>query len=287
MTHIAGLFADGPTLSFEFFPPKTPAGFERLHETTEVLSRLEPTFVSMTYGAGGSTREVTRDLVIELNDRLPFPAMPHLTCVGQSKGEIRELLEIYRDAGIHNVLALAGDPPTDGSPDVGEFTYATELIELIREVGEFTIGVAAFPEIHPRSPDRRTDRRYLVEKLNLVDFAITQFFLEPHHFLRMRDELDALGVDKPLLPGVMPFINVAGLRRMAAMNQSHIPDELQQRLDEVDGDPGATRALGVEHAAGQIEVLRREGVAGLHLYSMNRPDSIEALDDLVGLRKHR
>jgi methylenetetrahydrofolate reductase (NADPH) len=287
MTHIAGLFADGPTLSFEFFPPKTPAGFERLHETTEVLSRLEPTFVSMTYGAGGSTREVTRDLVIELNDRLPFPAMPHLTCVGQSKGEIRELLEIYRDAGIHNVLALAGDPPTDGSPDVGEFTYATELIELIREVGEFTIGVAAFPEIHPRSPDRRTDRRYLVEKLNLVDFAITQFFLEPHHFLRMRDELDALGVDKPLLPGVMPFINVAGLRRMAAMNHSHIPDELQQRLDEVDGDPEATRALGVEHAAGQIEVLRREGVAGLHLYSMNRPDSIEALDDLVGLRKHR
>jgi methylenetetrahydrofolate reductase (NADPH) len=287
MTHIAGLFADGPTLSFEFFPPKTPAGFERLHETTEVLSRLEPTFVSMTYGAGGSTREVTRDLVIELNDRLPFPAMPHLTCVGQSKGEIRELLEIYRDAGIHNVLALAGDPPTDGSPDVGEFTYATELIELIREVGEFTIGVAAFPEIHPRSPDRRTDRRYLVEKLNLVDFAITQFFLEPHHFLRMRDELDALGVDKPLLPGVMPFTNVAGLRRMAAMNQSHIPDELQQRLDEVDGDPEATRALGVEHAAGQIEVLRREGVAGLHLYSMNRPDSIEALDDLVGLRKHR
>jgi methylenetetrahydrofolate reductase (NADPH) len=287
MTHIAGLFADGPTLSFEVFPPKTPAGFERLHETTEVLSRLEPTFVSMTYGAGGSTREVTRDLVIELNDRLPFPAMPHLTCVGQSKGEIRELLEIYRDAGIHNVLALAGDPPTDGSPDVGEFTYATELIELIREVGEFTIGVAAFPEIHPRSPDRRTDRRYLVEKLNMVDFAITQFFLEPHHFLRMRDELDALGVDKPLLPGVMPFINVAGLRRMAAMNQSHIPDELQQRLDEVDGDPEATRALGVEHAAGQIEVLRREGVAGLHLYSMNRPDSIEALDDLVGLRKHR
>ncbi|HET8929515.1 MAG TPA: methylenetetrahydrofolate reductase [Acidimicrobiales bacterium] len=286
MTHIAGLFADGPTLSFEFFPPKTPAGFERLHETTEVLAGLEPTFVSMTYGAGGSTRATTRDLVIELNNRLPFPAMPHLTCVGQSKAEIRELLEAYRDAGIQNVLALAGDPPTDGSPDEGEFTYATELIELIRDVGEFTIGVAAFPEIHPRSPDRASDRRYLVEKLNLVDFAITQFFLEPHHFLRMRDELDALGVDKPLLPGVMPFINVAGLRRMADMNRSHIPDELQRRLDAVDGDAEATRLLGVEHAAAQIEVLRSEGVAGLHLYSMNRPDSIEALDDRVGLHQH-
>lgn len=286
MTHISGLFADGPTLSFEFFPPKTEVGFKRLHETTEVLAKLDPTFVSMTYGAGGSTRDTTRDLVIELNDHLPFPAMPHLTCVGQSKAEIRELLETYRDAGIHNVLALAGDPPTDGSPATGDFTYATELIELIRDVGEFTIGVAAFPELHPRSPDREWDRRHLVAKLNLVDFAITQFFLEPHHFLRMRDELDALGMEKPLLPGVMPFINVAGLRRMAAMNHSLIPDALQQRLDEVDGDAEATRRLGVDHAAGQIDVLRREGVAGLHLYSMNRPDSIRDLDEIVGLRRH-
>jgi methylenetetrahydrofolate reductase (NADPH) len=286
MTHISGLFADGPTLSFEFFPPKTEVGFENLGATIDVLATLEPTVVSMTYGAGGSTRETTRDLVIDLNDRLSFPAMPHLTCVGQSKAEIRELLETYRDAGIHNVLALAGDPPADGSPDGGEFTYATELIDLVRDVGDFTIGVAAFPELHPRSVDRASDRRYLVEKLDRVDFAITQFFLEPHHFLGLRDELDALGVDKPLLPGVMPFINVTGLRRMAAMNHSHIPVELQRRLDQVDGDAEATRRLGVEHAAGQIEVLRREGVAGLHLYSMNRPDSIQALDELVGLRRH-
>lgn len=284
MTHISELFAHGPTLSFEFFPPRTEVGFRRLHETTAILSRLHPTFVSMTYGAGGSTRETTRDLVIELNDTLEFPAMPHLTCVGQTRVEIRTLLETYRDAGIQNVLALGGDPSLDGSDPVGDFTYATELIELVREVGEFTVGVAAFPEVHPRSDDRRTDRLHLVEKLRMADFAITQFFLEPHHFLRMRDELDEMGVDKPLLPGVMPFINVAGLRRMAKMNASHIPEDLERQLDLVEDDPEATRRLGVEHAAAQIEVLRSEGVAGLHLYSMNRPDSIEALDALVDLR---
>lgn len=284
MTHIAELFAHGPTLSFEFFPPKTEVGFARLRETTEVLAKLDPTFVSMTYGAGGSTRDTTRELVIELNRDLPFPAMPHLTCVGQTRAEIRELLESYRDAGIHNVLALGGDPPLDGSDPVGDFTYATELIELVYEVGDFTVGVAAFPELHPRSVDRASDRRHLVAKLEMADFAITQFFLEPHHFLRMRDELDALGMDKPLLPGVMPFINVAGLRRMAKMNESHIPLDLERQLDRVADDPEATRQLGVEHAAAQIEVLRSEGVAGLHLYSMNRPDSIRALDDLVDLR---
>ncbi len=284
MTHIAGLFAHGPTLSFEFFPPKTEVGMAKLPATVDELAGYRPSFVSMTYGAGGSTRDKTRDLVIEMNSRLPFPAMPHLTCVGQSKDEIRELLETYRDAGIHNVLALAGDPPLDGSPAEGDFTYATELIELVREVGEFTVGVAAFPEIHPRSPNRDHDRRYLVAKLAMADFAITQFFLEPHHFLRMRAELDALGVDKPILPGVMPFINVVGLRKMAEVNRSHIPDELQRRLDEVEGDAEATRRLGVEHAAAQIEVLRSEGVDGLHLYSMNRTDSIRALDELVGLR---
>lgn len=285
MTHIADLFAAGPTLSFEFFPPKSEVGFERLHATTEVLSRLDPTFVSLTYGAGGSTRDTTRDLVIELNDELPCPAMPHLTCVGQSKAEIRALLETYRDAGIHNVLALAGDPPDDGSPAGGDFTYATELIELVRDVGDFTIGVAVFPELHPRSPDRATDRRHVVEKLAMADFAISQFFLETHHFVRMMDELADLGADKPVLPGVMPFINVAGLRRMAAMNGTHIPDDLQRRLDEVADDAEATSRLGVEHAAAQITELREAGVAGLHLYSMNRPDSIQALDEVVGLRR--
>ncbi len=283
MTHISTLFGDCPTLSFEFFPPKTEAGLDKLHDTVDVLARYQPHFVSLTYGAGGSTRDTTRDLVIEMDGRLPFPAMPHLTCVGQSKAELRALLESYRDAGIHNVLALAGDPPADGSPDTGDFRYATELIELIRDVGEFCVGVAAFPEVHPRSSDRQTDRRYLADKIALADFVLTQFFMETEHFFRLCDELCALGVDKPVVPGVMPFINVAGLRRMAAMNNTHIPDDLSRRLVEVEGDAEATRKLGVEHAAAQIIELRDGGVAGLHLYSMNRTDSIGDLDALVGL----
>lgn len=287
MSRIDRLFADGPTLSFEFFPPKTDQGVVSLHATADELAKLEPSFVSVTYGGGGSTRGRTRDVVQAMNDRLTFPAMPHLTCVGQSRTELRELLESYRAGGIDNVLALAGDPPVDGTPAFGDFTYATELIELIRSVGEFSIGVAAFPELHPRSVDRADDRRRLAHKLSLSDYGITQFFFDVEPYLRMVDELSALGNDKPLLPGVMPFVNVAGVRRMAAMNSTRIPDELQRRLEEVDGNPEATRALGVEVAADLILRLRDAGVPGLHLYAMNRADSILAIDRLVGLSAHR
>lgn len=287
MARIDRLFTDGPTLSFEFFPPKTDKGVESLNEAADALAKLDPSFVSVTYGGGGSTRDRTRDVVQSMNERLAFPAMPHLTCVGQSRSELRALLETYRAAGIDNVLALAGDPPADGSPSVGDFTYATELIELVRSVGDFSIGVAAFPELHPRSVDRADDRRRLAHKLSLADYGITQFFFEVKPYLRMVHELSLLGCDKPLLPGVMPFVNVAGVRRMAAMNSTQIPDELQRRLDEVDGNPEATRALGVEVAAELIVKLREAGVPGLHLYAMNRADSILAIDRLVDLSAHR
>jgi methylenetetrahydrofolate reductase (NADPH) len=284
MTRISDLLSAGPTLSFEFFPPKTDAGVTSLHDAVDTLAGLEPSFVSVTYGGGGSTRDRTRELVGEMNDRQPFPAMPHLTCVGQSRAELRELLETYRAAGIDNVLALAGDPPLDGAPAGGDFTYGTELIELIRSVGDFSIGVAAFPEVHPRSDDRAEDRRWLAHKLSMADYAITQFFWEVEHYLRLREELDALGCDRPLIPGVMPFANVAGARRMSKVNETHIPDELDRRLTDVDGDPVATRALGVEVAAEQCERLRAEGVPGLHLYALNRADSILAIHEAVGLR---
>ena len=200
MTRISDLIAQGPTLSFEFFPPKTEQGVAALHATADQLAGLSPSFVSVTYGGGGSTRDRTRELVCEMDARLPFPAMPHLTCVGQTRDELRTLLESYRAAGIENVLALAGDPPLDGSPAGGDFTYATELIELIRSVGDFSIGVAAFPEVHPRSAERAEDRRWLAHKLSLADYAITQFFFEPEHYLRLRDELEALGCDSSADP---------------------------------------------------------------------------------------
>lgn len=285
MTRIAELLAKGTSWSFEFFPPKTPQAQEAFDGAVSELALLEPTFVSITYGALGSTRDTTRDLVVRVDGEQSFPAMPHLTCVGHTRVELVALLTAYRDHGVHNVLALAGDPPADGSPADGDFTYATELIDLVREIDpEFSIGVAAFPELHPRSPDAATDRRHLADKLRQADFGISQFFFEAEHYRRMVAELAELGCETPVLPGVMPFVSVAGTRRMAAMNGAHIPDALQARMDEVDGDPEATRALGVAFAAELVAELLDLGVPGIHLYAMNKAQSIQDIYDRLGLK---
>jgi methylenetetrahydrofolate reductase (NADPH) len=285
MTRISDLLAAGPTWSFEFFPPKTPEGMAALHDSVDRLSELAPDFVSVTYGAGGSTRSTTRDLVVKVNDEQPFPAMPHLTCVGHTREDLVALLEDYRACGIENVLALAGDPPADGSDAGGDFTYASELVELVHEVDGFAVAVAAFPELHPRSPDRETDRRMLVAKLERADFGMTQFFWEVEHYRRMVEELSDLGCEKPILPGVMPFVNVAGARRMSAVNNTHIPDSLQERMDAVEGDPEATRKLGVEVATDLVAELLEIGVPGIHLYALNRAQSITEIYDNLGLRR--
>ena len=285
MTRIADLLAKGTSWSFEFSPPRSPEALLAFDRAVSELAALEPTFVSITYGAMGSTRDTTRDLVVRVNGEQTFPAMPHLTCVGHTRTELTDLLTTYRDAGIHNVLALAGDPPADGSPVDGDFTYATELIDIVQEVDPgFSIGVAAFPELHPRSPDRATDRRYLAAKLARADFGITQFFWEVEHYRRMVEELAELGSDTPVLPGVMPFVNVAGARRMSAINGTHIPDDLQAKLDEVDGDPEATRQLGVAVATDLVAELLELGVPGVHLYAMNKAQSIQEIYERLDLR---
>ncbi|MCB0988909.1 MAG: methylenetetrahydrofolate reductase [Acidimicrobiales bacterium] len=284
MTRIADLLAAGPTWSFEFFPPKTSEGMVSLIDTVEELSALKPDFVSVTYGAGGTTRSTTRDLVVKINQERAYPAMPHLTCVGHSRAELVSLLEDYRASGIHNVLALAGDPPTDGSPAVGDFTYASELVELVHEVDHFTVAVAAFPELHPRSVDRAEDRRHLVAKLATADFGMTQFFWDVDHYRVMVEELAEAGSTTPVLPGVMPFVNVAGTRRMSAMNNTAIPTWLEERLDAVDGDPEATRKLGVEVATDLVASLLELGVPGIHLYAMNRAQSITEIYDNLGIK---
>lgn len=283
MAKIADLLARGLTVSFEFPPPKTPEALITFDETMADLAQMAPSFVSVTYGALGTTRDTTRDVVIRVDKEQDFPAMPHLTCVGHTRAELVELLTHYRDAGIENILALAGDPPADGSDPGGDFRYATELIELIREVGDFSVGVAAFPEVHPRSPDRATDRGHLAEKLAMADFVITQFFYDAADYRRLRDELAALGSDTPLVPGVMPFISVPGLRRMAAMNGSALPADLEARLDAVDGDKEATRRLGVEVASALVAELLDGGVPGLHLYTMNRAASVREVCADTGL----
>jgi methylenetetrahydrofolate reductase (NADPH) len=182
-------------------------------------------------------------------------------------------------------LALAGDPPADGSPSEGDFTYATELVELIREVGDFSVGVAAFPELHPRSPDRATDRRVLARKLAAADFGLSQFFFDAEHYRVMVEELADLGCATPVIPGVMPFVSVPGTRRMAAVNNTEIPAWLQERLDAVDGDAEATRRLGVEVATKLVADLLEIGVPGVHLYALNRAESIEEIYAGLGLRR--
>src|SRR4051794_14381510 len=192
MPRIADLLteATGPTLSVEFFPPKTEAGEAALQRTLEQLRAIPLTFVSVTYGAGGSTRDRTRDLVVGINEHESYPAMAHLTCIGHTKPELEALLDDYDRAGVRNILALAGDPPKDGSPAEGDFTYALELVELVRSRGDhFSVAVAAHPELHPRSTDRAEDRLHLARKLAVADFGVTQFFFDSASYLEMVEDL--------------------------------------------------------------------------------------------------
>lgn len=256
-------------ISFEFFPPKTPEGAAKLRISRKTLYALKPEFCSVTYGAGGSTRDATERVVQHIATGTSMTVMPHLTCVAHTRQQLIEIITGYRDAGIENLLALGGDPPEDGVEYPADFTYATELIELAQDLGDFSIGVAAFPENHPRSPDTATDRRYLAAKLRLADFGITQFFFDADDYFRMVDELAALDVHTPVLPGLFAFVNVEQARRFARINAATIPDDLQRRMDLADGTPSAVRELAVETCTALGERLLAGGAPGLHLYTLN------------------
>lgn len=275
---IADLIAAGHTRSLEFFPPRDDAAERQFHAALAELVGLRPSFASVTYGALGSTRERTRDLVIGMNAEQPFPTMAHLTCVGHTHAEIAELLDVYAGAGVRNILALGGDPPADGSAPRGDFRHAIELVEMVRaHPAGFCVGVAAHPETHPRSDDRVGDRRHLAAKLSRAHFAITQFFFDVEHYRRLVQELADLGCDRPVVAGVMPFLSVAGLRRMAEMNRTAIPDDLARRLELVAGDPAAVADLGVETACALSAELVDAGAPGIHLYTLNRSASVRRI----------
>ena len=284
MTRIKDLLDAGRTLSFELFPPKTDEAERMLEKAVVELAELQPSFVSVTYGALGSTRERTRDVVTRINHEQAFPAMPHLTCVGHSRADIAELLDHYAAQGVENVLALGGDPPADGSDPGGDYEHASELVEQVRaHPAAFSVGVAAHPEIHPRSPDRESDRRHLAAKLAEADFAMTQFFFSVDDYLRLVDELAELGCDKPVVPGVMPIATVAGVRRMAGMNGTAIPDPLLERLLAVEDQAEEVRKIGVEVATELSAALLAEDVPGLHLYALNRSESVREIHANLGL----
>jgi methylenetetrahydrofolate reductase (NADPH) len=284
MAKIADLLAAGPTYSFEFFPPKNEAGWLSLGRTIAELEDLAPSFVSVTYGAGGSTRTRTADLVSWVKRQTPIPPMAHLTCHGHTRRDIADILLDYRAEGVENILALGGDPPADGTPTTeSDYRYSSELVDDIRATGAFSIGVAAHPELHPRSPDRDSDRHHLAAKLRDADFAITQFFFEVDHYLAMVDELSAHGVDKPIVPGIMPVTNLAQVSRMAHMSGAEVPGWLVERVGKARDDADDAARIGVEIATELCARLLEAGAPGLHFYTLNRSGATRSIYTDLGL----
>ena len=280
---IADLLAAGPTLSFEFFPPRTPEAAATLRDTVADLAPLAPAFVSVTYGAGGSTRDLTHRLVVDLLADGWNP-MAHLTAVQHTRDELVDIVGGYREAGVRNVLALRGDPPADVEP-FRELEHAADLVALVRDVaGDGTsIGVAAHPEGHPLAGSLAEDRRHLAAKLELADFAVTQFFFEAAQWERLVEDLAALGCTRPVLPGVMPVTNLAQIERFAQLSGATVPAWLVARLAAVGDDPAAVRAVGVEAAVELCRDLLAAGAPGLHLYTLNRSTATREIAAALGL----
>ena len=268
------LLAAGPTRSFEFFPPKSDEESAVLAASLEDIQPLQPSFVSVTYRGGRESRQRTYDLVHQIERDGYVTAMAHVICVGHTRAEMRDLLKNYSDAGVQNIMALGGDRPDDVFGANSEFDYAIDLVELIRETGDFSIGVAAHPNGHPRSPDLRSDRRFLAEKLKLADFAVSQFFFESVAWIQLVEELAELGTTKPVLPGIMPVTTMSGIERMRVMGAA-VPDSLVQRLVSANERGGApeVRAEGIRAAITLCQELIEANAPGLHFYTLNRSTS--------------
>ena len=296
--HICDILSNPkPSLSFEFFPPRSSAAWEELYQTIRDLESLQPTFVSVTYGAGGGTRELTHDLVLRIKQTTSIPPVPHLTCVGHSEEEVMAILLRYAAAGVSNILALRGDPPRD-QPNYdwseGRFRHAADLVRLIKKFNEsgshpdprgFGIGVAGFPEGHPATPNRMDELDFLKAKVDAgADYICTQLFFDNHDFLDFRDRCDLAGIHVPIIAGVMPVTSLQGMKRMAELAAgARYPAKLLRALDRAKSNAEAVERVGIHYAAEQCAGLLNEGVNGIHFYTLNKSHATREIYHSLGL----
>jgi methylenetetrahydrofolate reductase (NADPH) len=292
------LAADETTLSFEFFPPKTEADSQALFENIASLETLQPSFVSVTYGAGGSTRQLTHDLVVRIKQTTSLDPVPHLTCVCHQEADVAEILEKYAAAGVSNILALGGDPPRNAVGYIkanDAFQHAADLVRFIRKFNDsgahpdsrgFGIGVAGFPEGHPATPNRLLEMDHLKAKVDEgADYICTQLFFDNRDFYDFRERCELAGIRIPLIAGIMPVTSLGGMKRMAELALgARYPARLTKALLRAQDDPTAVRNVGIHWATEQCRDLLDNGVKGIHLYTLNRSDATRQIYSQLGLR---
>lgn len=274
------------TFSFEFFPPKTPEGIEKLRRTRDALAGLKPRFFSVTFGAGGSTRERTFETVLEIQKTSGIDCAPHLSCIGSTRASIRDILHGYREAGVRHIVALRGDMPS-GMREAGEFRYANELVHFIRaETGDFFhLEVAAYPEFHPQASNAQRDLENFKRKVESgANSAITQYFYNPYAYFRFVDSCERMGLDVPIVPGIMPITNHTQLARFSDACGAEIPRWIRKRLEAMGDDRDAIRTFGEDVVTELCSVLLDRGAPGLHFYTLNQAEPSVAIWNNLNLQ---
>lgn len=269
-------------VSFEFFPPRTSEMEETLWSSIDRLSSLKPKFVSVTYGANSGERDRTHSIIKGIKDRTGLEAAPHLTCIDASRDELRQIARDYWESGIRHIVALRGDlPPHGGKPEM----YATDLVALLKEVGDFDISVAAYPEVHPEAKSAQADLINLKRKIDAgASRAITQFFFDVESYLRFRDRCVTAGIDVEIVPGILPVSNFKQLQRFATMTNVRVPQWMTHMFEGLDDDPETRKLVGANIAMDMVKILSREGVKDFHFYTLNRAEMSYAICHTLGIR---